>query len=99
MLLYVWSKFPLTAPLPGPAMKREREDDAEASSDDEMGPMPAPDAQTTKKKRKGTSPDLRAASNSLTFNCRIQSSRMKRYSSSIYPQRISTTRASCIGIS
>jgi hypothetical protein len=36
------------------AMKRERDnDDAEASSDDEIGPMPVPDAQSVKKKRKG----------------------------------------------
>lgn len=35
-------------------MKRERDDgDAEASSDDEIGPMPTPDAQVVKKKRKG----------------------------------------------
>lgn len=35
-------------------MKRERDDaDAEASSDDEMGPMPVSEAQVVKKKRKG----------------------------------------------
>lgn len=37
-------------------MKRDREDDEQdASSDDEMGPMPVSDAQVVKKKRKGTS--------------------------------------------
>jgi hypothetical protein len=38
------------------AMKRGRDDgDADASSDDEIGPMPVPDAQSVKKKRKGMS--------------------------------------------
>ncbi len=36
-------------------MKRERENpEAEESSDDEIGPMPVPDVQSAKKKRKGT---------------------------------------------
>jgi len=44
----------LSNPLNLTAMKRERDDgDAEASSDDEIGPMPTPDAQVVKKKRKG----------------------------------------------
>lgn len=40
--------------IPLTAMKRERDDgDADASSDDEIGPMPVLDAQSVKKKRKG----------------------------------------------
>jgi len=38
------------------AMKRVRDNgDADASSEDEIGPMPVPDAQSVKKKRKGMS--------------------------------------------
>jgi hypothetical protein len=50
------------------AMKRERDDaDGEGSSDDEMGPMPIPEGQTVKKKRKGWSTRSGARGSILTW--------------------------------
>lgn len=61
-------------------MKREREDDEqpEASSDDEMGPMPVSDVQVAKKKRKGASTSLVQMNVDLLRHC-IQYYLMKRY--------------------